>query len=82
VVSNVTAEPVSDPAVGRRLLVEQLTSPVRWTASMRTMLGWGVDRFVELGPGRVLAGLMRRIERAADVVSLDAAGQVEPFLEG
>ena len=82
VVSNVSAEPVSDPEEARRLLIEQLTSPVRWTASMRTMLGREPERFVELGPGRVLAGLMRRIERSADVVSLDTAEQVNSFLEG
>lgn len=82
VVSNVEAEPVSDPGRARALLIEQLTSPVRWTASMRTMLGHGVDRFVELGPGRVLAGLMRRIERTADVASVDTAPQLESFLEG
>jgi [acyl-carrier-protein] S-malonyltransferase len=81
VVSNVEAEPVSDPELARQLLIEQLTSPVRWTASMRTMLGRGVDRFLELGPGRVLAGLMRRIERSADVESVDTAEQLESLLE-
>lgn len=80
VVSNVAAEPVSDPAEAHRLLIEQLTSPVRWTASMRTMLDRGVDRFVELGPGRVLSGLMRRIERSAEVESVDTAEQVTAFL--
>jgi [acyl-carrier-protein] S-malonyltransferase len=82
VVSNVSAEPVTDPAEAHRLLIEQLTSPVRWAASMRTMLDEGVDRLVELGPGRVLAGLMRRIERSAEVVSIDTAEQVDTFLEG
>lgn len=82
VVSNVTAEPVSDPDEAHEVLVEQLTSPVRWTDSMRTMVGHDVDRFVELGPGRVLAGLMRRIDRDADVVSLDTADEVDSFLEG
>ena len=82
VVSNVSAEPVSDPVEARRLLIEQLTSPVRWTASMRTMLDAGLDRYYELGPGRVLAGLMRRIERSAEVVSLGTAEQVNSFLEG
>ena len=82
VVSNVSAQPVSDPDEARRLLIEQLTSPVRWTASMRTMLGHGVDSFVELGPGRVLAGLMRRIQRDARVESLDTVEQVDSFLEG
>jgi [acyl-carrier-protein] S-malonyltransferase len=76
VVSNVTAEPVADPGAARRLLVEQLTSPVRWTASMRTMVGAGVSRFVEVGPGTVLAGLMKRIERGADIISVGTVEQV------
>ena len=82
VISNVSAEPVWDPDEARRLLIDQLTSPVRWTASMRTMVGRGTGRFFELGPGRVLAGLMRRIEREAEVVSLDTADQIDSFLEG
>ncbi|NIU80301.1 MAG: hypothetical protein GWN71_44245 [Gammaproteobacteria bacterium] len=76
-----TAEPVTDPDEARRLLVEQLTSPVRWTASMRTMRERGIERFLELGPGRVLAGLMRRIDRGAGVESLGSADQVTSFLE-
>ncbi len=82
VVSNVTAQPVTDGADARRLLVEQLTSPVRWAASMRAMLDAGVSRFLELGPGSVLAGLMKRIDRAAEVVSLGTAADVNAFLEG
>jgi [acyl-carrier-protein] S-malonyltransferase len=65
VVSNVTARPVTDTAEARRLLVEQLTSPVRWTASVRTMLEHGVTAFYELGTGSVLTGLLKRIERSA-----------------
>lgn len=81
VVSNVTAEPVSDPEAARRLLVRQLTSPVRWTACMRTLIGAGVDRFIELGPGAVLTGLLKRIERTADAVALGTAAEVEAFLD-
>src|SRR5690606_10920904 len=72
VVSNVTAEAVSDVVEARRLLVRQLTSPVRWTASMRTMLDAGVTHFVELGAGSVLAGLLKRIERGTAAVSVGA----------
>lgn len=82
IVANVTAQPVDDPQSARRLLVEQLTAPVRWTASMRTMRDGGVDRFVELGPGRVLAGLLKRIDREAGVESLGTTDQVQSFLEG
>ena len=82
VVANASAEPVTTGGEARRLLVEQLTSPVRWTASMRTMRERGVDGFLELGPGTVLAGLMKRIDRGAAVTSLGTAEQVENFLEG
>ncbi len=60
VVSNVTAEPVTRGAEARELLVRQLTSPVRWSASVAAMVAAGVTRFVEVGPGKVLAGLNRR----------------------
>ncbi len=61
VISNVTAEPVGEAATARRTLIEQLTSPVRWTQSVLRIAQGGVDRFVELGPGRVLTGLLKRI---------------------
>jgi [acyl-carrier-protein] S-malonyltransferase len=81
VVSNVTAQPVSDPAESARLLVEQLTSPVRWVASMQTMLGAGVTRFAELGPGSVLSGLLKRIDRGAASRALGTVADIEAFLE-
>jgi [acyl-carrier-protein] S-malonyltransferase len=60
VVSNVTAAPVTRGAEARALLVRQLTAPVRWSASIAAMVEGGVDRFVEIGPGKVLSGLNRR----------------------
>jgi [acyl-carrier-protein] S-malonyltransferase len=80
VVSNVTASPVSDAGDATRLLVEQLTSPVRWTASMQTMLEAGVDTFYELGPGNVLTGLLRRIERDAKCTPLGTSGDLAGLL--
>ena len=82
VVSNVTAEPVDDPDTARELLVHQLTSPVRWTACVRTMIDAGVTEFLELGPGSVLSGLLRRIDRSAKSVTLGTADEVEAFLKG
>jgi len=79
VVSNVTAEPVSEPAEIRRLLVEQLTSPVRWVASVQTMSAL-TQRYLELGPGNVLAGLVRRTTKEAEIKSLGTADQLEAFL--
>lgn len=62
IVSNVTAEPVTDAGAARDLLVAQLTSPVRWAACMRAMVGAGITTFYEIGPGHVLTKLLRRME--------------------
>lgn len=82
VVSNVTAASVSEAGEARELLVRQLTSPVRWAASMRTMRERGIGTFLELGPGNVLAGLMKRIDREAGVTSLGTADQVDSLPGG
>lgn len=63
VVSNVDARPHDDPEDIRQLLVQQVVSPVRWEDSMRYLLGQQVDQFYEVGPGRVLRGLLKRIDR-------------------
>lgn len=63
VVSNVDARVHSDPAELREILVKQVISPVRWEDSMQAMLGSGIDEFYEIGPGRVLTGLLKRINR-------------------
>jgi [acyl-carrier-protein] S-malonyltransferase len=65
--SNVDAQPHADPNEIRALLVRQVSEPVRWEASIRRMLEDGFDGFFELGPGRVLAGLLKRIHRRAAV---------------
>lgn len=72
VVSNVTAEPVAQGSVAKDLLVDQLTSPVRWRASVEGMVERGVERFFELGPGSVLCGLNRRNARGLSCTSLGA----------
>jgi [acyl-carrier-protein] S-malonyltransferase len=82
VVSNVTAQPVRDPAQARRLLVEQLTSPVRWVASLRTMLDDGVQQFYELGPGNVLAGLLKRVDRGAACRSVGTPADIAALSGG
>lgn len=61
--SNVDAQPHSDPAEIRGLLVRQVLSPVQWEPTMRKLLAEGVERFYEIGPGRVLAGLLKRVDR-------------------
>lgn len=79
VISNVTATPVTAAAEARRLLVEQLTSPVRWTASMKTMVDAGFTEWLELGPGSVLAGLAKRGAPEAKVRSIGSNADVEAF---
>ncbi|HVL12661.1 MAG TPA: acyltransferase domain-containing protein, partial [Gemmata sp.] len=70
--SNVDAKPHTDPAEIRGLLVRQVLSPVRWEATVRGLLADGVERFYEIGPGRVLAGLMKRVNRKADIRNVGA----------
>lgn len=65
VISNVDAAAHDDPEEIRRLLAKQVVSPVRWEDSMRALLAQGYDKFYEVGPGRVLRGLLKRIDRKA-----------------
>lgn len=65
-VANATARPVTDPDRIREVLGRQLTSPVHWTDSIRWMIDQGVRRFIEVGPGSVLTGLLRRIDRTVE----------------
>jgi [acyl-carrier-protein] S-malonyltransferase len=80
IVSNVTAKPVSDPVTARRLLIQQLTSPVQWTRSMQTMASAGVRQVIELGPGNVLAGLMKRIDKSVEARSIGKRAEIVSFL--
>ena len=70
-VSNVSAEPVNSASLIREGLKRQVTSPVRWEESMRRLRADGVELFVEVGPGKVLSGLMRQIDRAAECLRVD-----------
>ena len=70
VVSNVSADYHAGSDDVRRLLTAQVTNPVRWQASIERLRSDGVDRFVEIGPGRVLTGLMRKIDRSASAINM------------
>ncbi|NLF02740.1 MAG: ACP S-malonyltransferase [Anaerolineales bacterium] len=70
-VSNATACAVADGALLREALGQQLTSPVRWSESVRWMISQGVTHFIEVGPGDVLTGLNRRIDRAVESNNTD-----------
>jgi [acyl-carrier-protein] S-malonyltransferase len=69
VYTNVDAEPVRTAAAARSALVRQVDSPVRWAESIERMLADGIEAFVEVGPGRVLAGLVRGVRRGVPVLS-------------
>ncbi|WP_369602405.1 ACP S-malonyltransferase [Hahella sp. SMD15-11] len=70
VVQNTVAQAVTDPDELKRNLVEQLYCPVRWTQGIQWLLGQGVSQFYECGPGKVLAGLVKKIDRNAEVITL------------
>lgn len=67
VISNVDARPLTDAAALRRELLDHICAPVQWVTTIEAMLAAGVGHFVEVGPGRVLSGLVRRISREAAV---------------
>ncbi|NEX12563.1 [acyl-carrier-protein] S-malonyltransferase [Prosthecochloris sp. ZM] len=77
---NVTAEPVCKAADIRNNLVLQLTSPVRWTQSVETMIAGGVTLFSEIGPQKVLQGLIKRIDRNVTIQGIDNAEQIQQQL--
>jgi len=81
IVANVTAEPVNDAAGARQLLVEQVTGRVRWRESVLAMKAAGVSRLVEVGHGKVLTGMTRRIDRELQSVAVGSADDIKAFLD-
>jgi [acyl-carrier-protein] S-malonyltransferase len=80
VVANVLAQPVTEPAEIVRLLVEQVTGTVRWRECVSFMAGEGVTTFYELGAGKVLSGLVKRIADGANGVAVGAPADVDAFI--
>ncbi|MEW5703627.1 MAG: ACP S-malonyltransferase [Pseudomonadota bacterium] len=81
-IANVTAKPVSDPETIRRLLVQQVTGMVRWRESVLEMKEMGATDLIELGAGRVLCGLARRIDRELAATAIGTPGDIEAYLAG
>ncbi|WP_127495196.1 ACP S-malonyltransferase [Paenibacillus glycanilyticus] len=77
VVANVTAAPVTEAASIRNLLVEQVYSPVLWEDSIRYLAEQGVDTFVEIGSGTVLAGLIKKVDKNLRVISVNSIAALE-----
>ncbi len=81
VISNVEAAPNSDPARVKGLLVAQVTSPVRWVEIVRYMVANNVTRSIEIGPGKVLMGLARRIDRNMKVLNVEDPATLKKTIE-
>ncbi|MDE3154357.1 MAG: ACP S-malonyltransferase [Acidobacteriota bacterium] len=77
IVANVDAEPKRDAAAAIEALVRQVSAPVRWEAVVQRLASEGVHAYVEVGPGAVLSGLVRKIDREASVASVDGPDGVE-----
>lgn len=82
VISNVTAQPFESVDEIKESLIKQLFSSVRWEESMRYILGKGVTQFIEFGPGKVLKGLMRRIDANATVINAEKKEDIEKIASG
>ena len=81
-VANVSAAPVSDPDEIRDLLVAQVTGTVRWREGVLAMKAAGISELVEVGAGKVLSGLARRIDRDLVGVSVNDPQSIDAFIEG
>jgi [acyl-carrier-protein] S-malonyltransferase len=79
VIANMTAGPVTDPEQIKKLLVEQVTGTVRWRESVAYMVAQGVTRFVEIGSGKVLAGLVKRIADGTEAQSVGTPDDIAAY---
>lgn len=77
IIANVTAQPLTKASQFREELLKQLTSSVQWQKSVEYMLGQGVKSYIEIGPGKVLAGLIKRISRDAEMLNIGDAASVK-----
>ena len=80
-VTNVDADSIRQGEEARSALIRQVTMPVRWEESMRMLLDEGVNTFVEVGPGRVLTGLMRQIERSVATLNVEDEKSLQATVE-
>lgn len=80
-VANVTAAYVTDKAEVKPLLTKQVSSSVKWQQSVETMLADGVDTFIEIGPGRTLAGFIKKIDRTVKVLNIEKLEDVDKVVE-
>ena len=69
--SNVTCNHSSDPAELKKLLIEQIEKPVRWREIIINMINLDIQKFIEIGPGKVLSGLVKRIDRNKELIQVN-----------
>ncbi|WP_226674258.1 ACP S-malonyltransferase [Rossellomorea aquimaris] len=81
VIANVTAKPVTEREEIKRLLIEQLFSPVQWEDTVEKLLELGVDTFVEVGPGKVLSGLVKKVNRRVKTYSVQDEASLEQTIQ-
>jgi len=81
-IANVTASAVTEPAEIRDNLIKQVTSSVLWEGSMKLLISKGIKNFLEFGPGKVLKGLMRRIDSNIQVTSIEKKEDILSFIQG
>ncbi len=81
VVANCTAEIAHDSQAVRMAMINQITSPVRWTSSVRIMIDNGIDSAIEIGPGKVLRGLVKRIDRSLSLSGIGNAADITAMQE-
>lgn len=79
VYANVTARPVQDKTEIKKLLLDQLSAPVRWEETINNMIADGVTDFVEVGPGKVLQGLIKRIDKSVNISGIDSFETAERY---
>jgi len=76
-ISNVTANEIKDPDELKNLLIKQIENRVRWRESVINMIKNDVDHFIEIGPGKVLSGLVKRINRNVKIDTINSQGDIE-----
>ena len=79
IISNVTAKENKDPNEIKNLLIEQIEKPVRWRESVLNMINSNVEKFIEIGPGKVLSGLVKRISNYFEISSINQVNDLKLF---
>ena len=79
IISNVTAKMENDPTIIKELLIKQITSTVRWRESLQYMINNGIDQFIEIGPGKVLSGLVKRTNRKIKISNLNSLEDINNY---